>query len=72
MLFRSRPLHFKVFDIAGRILFEKTSEGLAGLQQIKWDGLDSGGQRVAPGMYIAEVGILGDAKKEVQRECWID
>lgn len=64
---QERPLYFKVFDIAGRIFFEETSEGLAGLQQIKWDGSDSSGQRVAPGMYIAEVSILGDAKKEVQR-----
>jgi hypothetical protein len=64
---QERPLRFRLLDLAGRILFESTSEGIAGQQTLEWNGINNFGLRVAPGLYLAEISIAGDAGDEVER-----
>jgi hypothetical protein len=64
---QERPLRFRVLDLAGRILFENVSEGIAGQQTLEWNGVNNFGQRVAPGLYLAEISIAGDAGEEIER-----
>ena len=56
-----------LLDLAGRILFENVSEGIAGQQILEWNGVNNFGQRVAPGLYLAEISIAGDAGEEIER-----
>ena len=62
-----RPLCLRLFDLAGRLLYEQEQEAVAGQQQITWDGRSAGGERLSPGLYIVELHIAGDARKETAR-----
>ena len=59
-----RPLRLRLYDLSGRTAFERRDLTLAGQQSLMWDGSDSAGQRVVPGIYIAEVLIEGDARQQ--------
>ena len=63
----SRPLRLRLFDLAGRLFHEQQEEAVAGVHRFVWDGRHSGGQRVPPGIYIAELHIAGDAGDETVR-----
>ena len=56
-----RPLHLRLYDLSGRALFAQEGAGQAGHIAWHWDGRDQYGQRVPPGLYIAELHIAGDA-----------
>ena len=62
-----RPLCLRLFDLAGRLLHEQEEEVTAGKQQVTWDGRDSGGRLVSPGIYILELQVAGDAREETTR-----
>ena len=62
-----RPLHLRLYDLSGRIAFEQREFTRAGQQSLVWDGTDGTGHRVAPGIYIAEVLIEGDARQQSVR-----
>jgi len=62
-----RPLCLRLFDLAGRLLHEQEEDAMAGEQQVTWAGRDSGGQLVAPGIYILELQVIGDAREETVR-----
>ena len=57
----ARPLHLRLYDLSGRLLFAQERDGQAGHIAWHWDGRDQHGQRVPPGLYIAELHIAGDA-----------
>ena len=57
----ARPLHLRLYDLSGRPLFTQEQAGQAGHIAWHWDGRDQRGQRVPPGLYIAELHIAGDA-----------
>ncbi len=57
----ARPLHLRLYDLSGRPLFAQERDGQAGHIEWHWDGRDQDGQRVPPGLYIAELHIAGDA-----------
>ena len=57
----ARPLHLRLYDLSGRPLFTQERNGQAGHIAWHWDGRDQHGQRVPPGLYIAELHIAGDA-----------
>ncbi len=57
----ARPLHLRLYDLSGRPLFTQEQDGQAGHIAWHWDGRDLHGQRVPPGLYIAELHIAGDA-----------
>ena len=59
------PLTVRVFDLAGRrvrTLFAGEQGG--GSFAVAWDGTDSAGRRVPPGIYLFRVHLATDAKKE--------
>jgi hypothetical protein len=57
----ARPLHLRLYDLSGQPLFTQERAGQAGHIAWHWDGRDQYGQRVPPGLYIAELHIAGDA-----------
>ncbi|MCE2448507.1 MAG: gliding motility-associated C-terminal domain-containing protein [Candidatus Latescibacteria bacterium] len=57
----ARPLRLRLYDLSGRPLFAQERDGQAGHIEWHWDGRDQDGQRVPPGLYIAELHIAGDA-----------
>ena len=57
----ARPLHLRLYDLSGRPFFAQERTGQAGHIAWHWDGRDLHGQRVPPGLYIAELHIAGDA-----------
>ena len=57
----ARPLHLRLYDLSGRPLFVQERASQAGHIAWRWDGRDLHGQRVPPGLYIAELHIAGDA-----------
>ena len=57
----ARPLHLRIYDLSGQPLFVQEQAGRAGAIAWDWDGRDLHGQRVPPGLYIAELQVAGDA-----------
>ncbi len=57
----ARPLHLRLYDLSGQPLFTQERAGQAGHIAWHWDGHDQRGQRVPPGLYIAELHVAGDA-----------
>ena len=57
----ARPLQLRLYDLSGQPLFVQERAGQAGHIAWHWDGHDLHGQRVPPGLYIAELHIAGDA-----------
>ncbi len=59
-----RPLRLRLYDLAGRSVYDRGEDSLAGHRKLIWDGRDSHGDRVAPGLYVLEVLVEGDAGDE--------
>ncbi len=59
-----RPLRLRLYDLAGRLVYDRGEDSLAGHRKLIWDGRDSHGDRVAPGLYVLEVLVEGDAGDE--------
>ena len=55
-------------DLAGRTVYARGEDGRAGQHQFSWDGRGSAGSRVAPGLYILEILVEGDAGDERTQE----
>ena len=58
-----RSLHLRVFDLSGRLVYEEERQAAAGPQEFGWDGR-ADGSLVAPGHYIVELHIAGDAREQ--------
>jgi len=58
-----RPLRLRIYDLAGRQLTERSEAVTAGAQRLVWDGRDESGDMVAPGLYLLELHIAGDARQ---------
>ena len=56
-----RPLRLRLYDLAGRPGYDHSRDSHAGQQEIVWDGRDEHGKRVAPGLYLLEILVAGDA-----------
>ena len=63
----ARPLHLRIYDLSGQPLFIQEQAGQAGDIAYHWAGRDLGGQRVPPGLYIAELQVTGDAGERSAR-----
>jgi flagellar hook assembly protein FlgD len=56
----SAKVRVDIFDVAGRRLATLVNkEQPAGFHSVKWDGRDSNGSRVAPGIYFSRVNCSG-------------
>ena len=64
----SRPLRLRLYDLAGRPVYDRGENGRADQHHFTWDGRDSAGSRVAPGLYILEILVEGDAGDEKAQE----
>jgi hypothetical protein len=62
-----RPLHLRLYDLAGRLIHSQEQQALAGRREFSWDGRDPGGQLLPPGLYLLELTIEGDARQENTR-----
>ena len=63
-----RPLRLHLYDLAGRAGYNRSEDVRAGQRQFNWDGNNNGGNRVAPGIYILEILVEGDAANERAQE----
>ncbi len=68
-LLEERPLRLEIYDLGGRLLHSVEHEGMAGPQQLSWDGRDAYGKRVPPGTYIIRLRAEGDAV--TQSTLWV-
>ncbi len=59
-----RPLRLRLYDLAGHPVYDRGEDSLAGHRKLIWDGRDSHGDRVAPGLYVLEILVEGDAGDE--------
>jgi subtilisin family serine protease len=66
MLPATATVDLRIFDVAGRLIRTLASgeRREAGLQQIRWDGRDAGGSRVASGVYFYRVDALDQSVTE--------
>ena len=61
-LLSPRPVVIGVYDLSGRqIALISDATATAGRQALAWDGRDTQGHTVAPGVYILRVCVEGDA-----------
>lgn len=57
-----RPVELTVFDLAGRHIATVSNERIAaGRISLAWDGRNEAGQLVAPGLYLINLRVFGDA-----------
>jgi hypothetical protein len=49
------PVDLKIYDLAGREVVTLTKKEVPGTYRIKWDGRDSAGNRVSPGVYFCRL-----------------
>ena len=63
-LLAPRPWHLRLYDLAGRVLVERTQAVTAGTRHFTWDGCDQAGHRVPPGLYLLELHLDGDAHQQ--------
>ena len=63
-LLAPRPWHLRLYDLAGRVLVERTQAVTAGTRHFTWDGRDQAGHRVPPGLYLLELHLDGDAHQQ--------
>ena len=59
-----RPLRLRLYDLAGRPVYDRGEDSRAGQRELVWDGRDNRGDLVAPGLYVLEVLVEGDAGDE--------
>ena len=59
-----RPLRLRLYDLAARPVYDRGEDSRAGQRKLVWDGRDNRGDRVAPGLYVLEVLVEGDAGDE--------
>ena len=67
-LLEPRPLRLRIYDLAGRPVYDRIEDGRAGQREFSWDGRDGTGMSVAPGLYILEILVEGDAGDEKTQE----
>jgi len=60
----NRLLRLRLFDLSGRLVRQAEARSMAGAQQLQWDGADSQGIRVPPGIYLLRLEAEGDARSE--------
>jgi hypothetical protein len=61
------PLRVQVFDVAGRLVATLLDRPAASnTYRVEWKGTDGNGQRVAPGLYLYRVSLVGDAASFVE------
>ncbi|MGD9401736.1 MAG: FlgD immunoglobulin-like domain containing protein, partial [bacterium] len=54
------PVSLKVYDVEGRLVLTLVSGKVeAGTHNVRWDGTDSGGNHVAPGIYLCRLETAG-------------
>jgi len=72
---RAADVQVRVFDLSGRLVRKLYGgAGLSGhydqsvLPELAWDGHDTAGQRVPPGIYLVNVSVEGDARESQHLE----
>jgi len=63
-LIEERPLGLRLLDLSGRQVRYVKQSRVAGPQQLEWDCRDENGTHVPPGLYILELSLQGDGRKE--------
>lgn len=63
----ARSIGLRIFDLAGRLVWVREEEGEAGGRAWVWDGRGGWDERVAPGLYVAELRVEGDEESYSRR-----
>ena len=63
-----RPMTLRIYDLSGAVVFEGRIGLSAGQHTLEWDGQGVSGELVAPGIYVAEIVIEGDAESQYMRQ----
>lgn len=63
-LTRPAPVHFRVYDLAGRLLHQGQGREQSGGFVRLWDGRDDYGDLVAPGLYLYQIEVQADLHTE--------
>ncbi|NKB67697.1 MAG: hypothetical protein GKR89_11590 [Candidatus Latescibacteria bacterium] len=66
-ILEARPLQLRIYDLAGHLLWQDIQQLVAGPFSISWDGRNHSGALVAPGLYLVELSLKGDAQEAVLR-----
>lgn len=61
-----RPLHLRLYDLAGALVWQRREARQAGRLSLEWDGR-AGGRLLPPGLYVAELSLEGDAREQAVR-----
>jgi flagellar hook assembly protein FlgD len=61
-----RPMRVAIHDLSGRqVRLLGDREATAGRVELEWDGKDSSGRLVAPGIYLVRIQVEGDVQTEI-------
>ena len=52
---QSADFSIKIYSVYGRLVKELNTNGIAGSNEIRWDGTDDSGRKVSKGLYLAVV-----------------
>ena len=63
-----RPMILRIYDLSGAVVFEDTISLTAGQYTLVWDGRGVSTQLVAPGIYVVEIVVEGDAENQYMRQ----
>ena len=63
-----RPMILRIYDLSGAVVFEDRMSLTAGQHTLVWDGRSASTQLVAPGIYVAEIVVEGDAGNQYVRQ----
>ena len=63
-----RPMILRIYDLSGAVVFEDTISLTAGHYTFVWDGRGVSTQLVAPGIYVGEIVVEGDAENQYMRQ----
>ena len=58
----ARRIGLRIFDLAGRLVWVREEEGVAGARAWVWDG-----RGVVPGLYVVELRVEGDERSDSRR-----
>jgi hypothetical protein len=57
-----RPVEMRIYKLDGSRVYERSQMVSSGLEVIPWDGTDTHGQRVPPGIYICQIRLHTDSE----------
>jgi hypothetical protein len=61
----ARQARLRVYELGGRLVWKHGAPVAGGAQQIRWNGTDTAGRTVPPGLYICQIDLSADSDQAV-------